>query len=246
MKVIKIALSQLVVDYAHKRWDSASPNFSHGQDMRSSDGALVTLFYGGLLKASEHDWQNAGRVLIDRTYVKILFETYHLSMPTRDLDVCCRLMDDFIRLSLIPNWFDIHPWLQPHVKSSILDDARAVNSKTGTPTSPLRWLLEWPSEIAIEILGGEEYLDHAMLLLFYTCPGLPFMPATMHTSTIRRESNQTMRIECLNQSDSSNKITLPMSEYGTDSEKQIVQNMLRHCDWWYRRLVWAANTLEFT
>ena len=55
-----------------RRWQAPFPGFTSGQDPRTSDNALLVLTYGGLDQAARHAWLNAGRRLIDKTYVEIL------------------------------------------------------------------------------------------------------------------------------------------------------------------------------
>ena len=56
------------------------------------------------MKSSQHNWQNAGRVLVDRTDIRILFDSYQLPMPVRSMDQCCREIDLFVRDSFFSNW----------------------------------------------------------------------------------------------------------------------------------------------
>jgi len=61
------------------RWETPFPGFASGHDPRTSDNALLTLLYGGLVHAADHDWLNAGRRLIDKTYIDMLWHVQDLT-----------------------------------------------------------------------------------------------------------------------------------------------------------------------
>ncbi len=64
-------LHNIPIDTAYSvaltRWQTPFSGFTSGHDNRTSDKALLTLVYGGLEHAANHEWLNAGRRLIDRT-----------------------------------------------------------------------------------------------------------------------------------------------------------------------------------
>ena len=144
--------------FAKERWSTPNPHFSHGQDLRSSDQGLLSGLFGGLVRAVEHGHQNAGRVLVDRTDIRILWESYQFPLPVRELDYCCRELDLFVRDSIFPIWETV----SRQSAFSIEDEDVKLEG--------------WCRYIAEDIFGHEEYLAQTSVLLFFLCPGLPIFP----------------------------------------------------------------------
>ncbi|MCP3869620.1 MAG: hypothetical protein GY703_16315 [Gammaproteobacteria bacterium] len=71
------------IDTAHTaalvRWQEPFSGFASGQDPRTSDQTLRGLMYGGLEHAARYGWLNAGRRLIDKTYIDMLWHVQGLT-----------------------------------------------------------------------------------------------------------------------------------------------------------------------
>ncbi|NKB76319.1 MAG: hypothetical protein GKR96_04575 [Gammaproteobacteria bacterium] len=201
------------VELALSRWSQPSPYFSHGEDARSSDQGLLSSFYGGLVKSSVHNWQNGGRVLVDRTDIRILFDSYKLPLPVRSLDVCCREIDSFVREQFFTNW----------------------NVFQGTETrslSAMKALSEnWTEVLTHDVFGGSDYEPGSLLLLFFLCPLLPIYPG-------QPLSEEKDPINALHSKTSN--LVLPESVTNGNADESI-QWALMNSDWWARRVVWASE-----
>jgi hypothetical protein len=138
---------------ATHRWSEPSPYFSSGQDQRSSDNAILAALYGGLYKSTLHNFQNAGRVLLDRTDLRILFESYRYELPVRPLDQVSRHLDTFVRKQVFPLWGRLH----------------LVNTKHEASAA------KWSEIMAAECFGDSSYRQQARCLLFFLCPMLPIV-----------------------------------------------------------------------
>ena len=203
------------------RWCEPSADFSHGLDPRSSDCGLLLGLYGGLVKAARHNWQNAGRVLVDRTDIRILFDSYRIDLPTKPLDQCCRDLDLFVRESIFPNWEEKHGL------------AAAPKNDIGREGGRAEHVDHWVDFIAEHIFGGDEYCYHAQVLLFFLCPSMPFCPlsATSEYSTDVDFSSLALTIP---------DPVLAFVDGLGDWESGVARHVLYRTDWWARRLSWAA------
>jgi len=159
---------------ATRRWFNPSPYFSSGQDRRSSDNALLAALYGGLYKSALHDFQNAGRVLVDRTDLRILLESYLFALPVRQLDLCCRHLDTFVRKNIYPAWEDLHAG-----KSDLHQLA-----------------LQWTRSVATECLGDQSYCGQAGCLLFFLCPMLPTTLVEAESGSISANAGKPPLVMC--------------------------------------------------
>jgi hypothetical protein len=90
------------------RWNQPFPGFASGHDKRTSDQGLLTLLYGGLEHAARYDWQNAGRRLIDKTYVDMLWHVQSLtSLRSVRAEQIAAALDPFITDTVRPVWTDL-------------------------------------------------------------------------------------------------------------------------------------------
>ena len=203
------------------RWCEPSADFSHGLDPRSSDCGLLLGLYGGLVKAARHNWQNAGRVLVDRTDIRILFDSYRIDLPIRPLDQCCRDLDLFVRESIFPDWEEKYA-LEADLKDDIERHAERV-----------ALVDNWINLVAQEIFGGDEYGYHAQVLLFFLCPSMPFCPK----STVSKHSAD-VGFSALEST-----IPEPVKAFVGGLgvwESGVARNVLYRTDWWARRMTWAG------
>ena len=75
--------TNIALEAAHARaldrWARPFPGFTSGHDPRTSDQGLLTCLYGSLEHAARHEWLNAGRRLIDKTYLGMLWHVQDLT-----------------------------------------------------------------------------------------------------------------------------------------------------------------------
>lgn len=137
-----------------RQWQQPSPLFAGGNDLRSSENSLLLLFYGSLHKAAGYGWQNAGRSLIDKTYLRILGHCTQLDMHGLSADEVAARLDGFIRRELAPRWTT--------VRQSQGSEGLALTQE----------LLESASEALFE---APEMQAQSSRILFYLCPQLPLL-----------------------------------------------------------------------
>jgi hypothetical protein len=90
---------------ALNRWNRPFPGFTSGRDPRTSDQSLLALVYGGLEHAARYDWLNAGRRLIDKTYIDMLWHVQDLTnMRTVRPEQIAAALDGVIEDSVRPVW----------------------------------------------------------------------------------------------------------------------------------------------
>ena len=111
---------QAAVQSANNRWQSPFPGFTSGSDIRTSDNALLVHLYGGLEHAANNDWLNAGRRLIDKTYVDMLWHVQNL-LPLRACkpESVAASLDTFITEEIKPAWPGLY---QLDEAGNIIDD----------------------------------------------------------------------------------------------------------------------------
>lgn len=135
------------------RWQTTFPEFASGHDSRTSDNALLTSLYGGLAHAADHEWLNAGRRLIDKTYIEMLWHVQGLgSMRACRPEQISASLDNFIQGMLRRQWRDL----------SIL-----------SPAAQDKLTVAWVREIARTCFGSLHSELAASRLLLYLCPMLP-------------------------------------------------------------------------
>ena len=138
---------------ALQRWETPFPGFTSGGDPRSSDNALLVLIHGGLAHAARHDWLNAGRRLIDKTYVDILWHVQQLTeMRACNAERIAAALDDVIRTHIAPEWASL--------------GTLPTKDKTRLATDRVEHL-------AANAFGSLHSEPAASRLLFYLCPTLP-------------------------------------------------------------------------
>ncbi len=243
-----VRILDMSIELALSRWTNPSPHFSHGQDLRSSDRGLLSAFYGGLVKSSEHNWQNAGRVLVDRTDIRILFDSYQLPLPVRSLDACCREIDCFVREHFFPNWHVFRPNFNASANASASANNnssggasdRGVSTEFSAPTSPEVLSQSWINFFTQEIFGGEEYESGSRLLLFFLCPMLPIFPGL---STVGRDHTVPIGRESADILDNFNAQSFLPASVQNGEDGIPVQWALTNSNWWMRRVLWEREQI---
>jgi len=214
-------------------WSTPSPHWGTGIDPRSSENGLFTLFYGTLARCSQYDWLNAGRTLIDKTYLTILSKSCQLSMLGIEPTELASRLDAFIRTTLIPLWDELDELdhEERHLKAVAM-------------------VQEMNEMLFAGHKDGEEMSSH---ILYYLCPQLPVFPLDSNALQVlaQRSQNaiegydnfhQVCRSEfaqLLPQLDH----TKPTAEYGDDKARALVQRRLSHGDWWQRRSLMQSIAL---
>lgn len=210
------------------RWQTPFPGFASGHDPRTSDNALLTLLYGGLAHASDHDWLNAGRRLIDKTYVEMLWQVQALGeMRTCRPEQVSAALDNFIQGTLRDHW-DALPALDPAARQEL----------AGT----------WVTEIAKTCFGSLHSELAASRLLFYLCPFLPvFNLSRGHLLALEqlgqpctddsyagyaRSANAAYRVLA----PELDPLPRPTPGFGDPAQRALIRRLLKESDWWPRRL----------
>ncbi|WP_449433097.1 hypothetical protein [Pseudomonas putida] len=138
-----------------QQWLQPHPAFASGMDARSSENALLLQFYGSLAKAASFGWQNAGRTLVDKTYLRILKDCLGLDYQGLREDELAARLDGFIRQELVPRW-------------------GLVVASSGAQALPLTAELLTACNLAL--FACEPVQAATRQLLFYLCPQLPLLP----------------------------------------------------------------------
>jgi hypothetical protein len=199
-----------------ERWSQPHPYFTSGTDMRSSDNALLVLLYGGLEKASRYGWLNAGRTLIDKTYLRILWITQQLEPPGISFDELASRLDGFIRAELQPVWDTL---------AELEHEERHALAVTLV------------ARVQAQVFQRDDQLASASVLLFFLCPQLPVFVyrqggenadyVSWHQTCRRRLANVLPLVGH----------AVPSPSYGTAQEQLLISRLLNQGDWWVRRLL---------
>ena len=200
-------------------WSSPHKNFSSGFDPRTSDNAILSLLSGGLCHAQQNNWLNAGRRLIDKTYVHIVFVTQGLSsIPFINAESTAAALDDFIRSHIAPVWPLIVDSQEPNTQEIT---AELINTAAGS------------------LFGSLQSVAAASHILFFLCPTLPIIP-------VSRKGPYSDHIQdCLkaikSQESYLDALKIPKAGYGHPGEIKRVTSLLIETDWWYRNVIRVAH-----
>lgn len=225
-------IQKLAIENAHAaalaRWQTPFPGFASGHDPRSSDNALLALLYGGLVHAAGHEWLNAGRRLIDRTYIEILWQVQALTkLRTCRPEQVSAALDNFIQGSLSQHW-DSLPTLDPVTKRELAE--------------------AWVDRIATTCFGSLRSEAAASRLLFYLCPMLPvFNLSRGHLLALEQLGHAVADDSYASYARSAQaafrelapmlgSIPAPASDHGTPAQQTLIRDLLDDSDWWSRRL----------
>jgi hypothetical protein len=212
-------------------WCTASTEVGTGFDSRSSNNGLLTIMYGSLERAHHFNWLNAGRTLVDKTYIQLLWQAKQLpAIGVTHHDIALQL-ELFIRENLQPIWPDIEQMTA--VKKQALA-THLVNLAAST------------------LFGSSHQAQAASWFLFYLCPQLPIFPindslrdALIQKHTITSSEKLTQAVDCYNGYRVSaqalyekllplSHCTLPTVNYGNVKEQAIIKSILVNSDWWER------------
>lgn len=210
------------------RWCSPFPAFTSGHDPRTSDNALLVLFHGGMVRAVQHGWLNAGRRLIDRTYVDMLWHVQSLTaLRSCTPEQVAAALDNFVRDEIAPWWVRI-PTLDAAARTTLA--CHLVERATQTLFGSLR------SEVA------------ASRLLFYLCPQLPVFPFGRgqlvalialgagidgDADYAAFEAGARSILERMPRALAG---APPAAAYGDDADRDVIDELVRTGDWWQRRV----------
>jgi len=207
-------------------WSQPNALVGSGFDIRSSENALLSLFYGSLEHAAQFDWTNGGRTLVDKTYIHILWQAKTLpSIGMSHHDIAPNI-ERFVRNYLQPQWPQL---TQP------------INSDNASAKAVLA--ADLVAAAAQQLFGSSYQEQAASWLLFYLCPHLPIYPVyptlllatgthdyraySYHCSALL--TDLTSNITQL-----AGNIPQPAAHYGSEKEQVLIDNLFGECDWWQR------------
>lgn len=219
------------IDAAHAaalaRWDRPFSGFTSGHDQRTSDRGLLTHLYGGLQHAAHYDWLNAGRRLIDKTYVDMLWHVQGLTnlRSVRSEQIAAAL-DPFIIDVVRPRWAGL---------PQLSDDERLETS------------IDWVETMAGKCFGTAYSEPAASRLLFFLVPTLPlFNLSRGHQLALERLGHgpgandyrgyaQAANAAYLGSLPQLRPLPLP-PEVAGDRDRHLIDEVLQGTDWWPRRV----------
>ena len=215
-------------DTAAIRWQNPYPGFTSGGDTRTSDNALLVQIFGGLNHAANHEWLNAGRRLIDKTYINMLWHVQSL-LP---MSVCrpesiSAALDSFILEHIRPIWLDL-----PNLNASEKQDLAESLIK----------------HAATALFGSLKSEVAASRLLFILCPTLPIYNLSLanqlalQTLGYATADNsypafvQSCNACCKSIIQQVESLALPQPTFGSHEEQTMISQLLHGHDWWTRRV----------
>lgn len=219
---------QSVFTSACKRWDQPHPEYTSGFDSRSSEQGMLALFYGGLAHAADYNWLNAGRALIDKTYLNLLWQVEKIpNLQAVPPEKIAMSLDQFIRNNLAPVWHDL---------TSMEESEQRKLSKA------------WTTLLADSCFGSIQHTQAASYLAFYLFPMLPVIPfrpefvSVLNNLGFDTQSNQSgdffdtadqvyRHVKPRLQTFPAPQVSHPNSE-----DKTAMHHILNNSDWWHRRL----------
>ncbi|MGB5466837.1 MAG: hypothetical protein WBM84_12215 [Sedimenticolaceae bacterium] len=213
---------------ALRRWQGPWSGFTSGRDPRSSDNALLVLMYGGLIHAARHEWLNAGRRLIDKTYIDILWHVQHLTtLRTCRPEQIAAALDNFIRDQIEPVW----------------DGLADLNA-----TDQAELASRWVADMAQQCFGSLHSQPAASRLLFFLCPMLPLFNLSRGHLLALQRLGHTAQGEGYHayaaaaehayraRSKALRALPGPAPVFGDAAQRRLIQQLLDDSDWWERRV----------
>ncbi|MEH6576825.1 MAG: hypothetical protein V7731_07065 [Amphritea sp.] len=207
-------------------WTSPSPRVGSGHDARSSENGLLAIMYASLEIASRYDWLNAGRTLVDKTYINILWQAAELPAIGVTTHNIASDLDAFVRNHLQPLWAEVEH-LSHEEKHQL-----AIS------------LVE---QSADSVFGSSYQEKAASWLLYYLCPQLPIFPLSeqLHNTVTPESDDATQPLSYANFHQACRQqfsrllphihSATPTAEYGNEREIEVINQLLRSSDWWQRR-----------
>jgi hypothetical protein len=206
-------------DRLRRAWSQPHPAFASGMDARSSENALLLQFYGSLAKAAGFGWQNAGRTLVDKTYLRIMKDCFGLDFQGLSEDELAARLDGFIRQELAPRW------------EEILESCR---------TEGLPLAAKLLKACSLTLFASDRVQTATRQLLFFLCPQLPQMPCPGETDRGAEEDWQIYQA-LLSQLPV---LTRPQQFAGDAHQQALIRQLIEGSDWWCRRVLaaWQDET----
>ena len=188
----------------------------------------MTLLYGGLEHAANYNWLNAGRRLIDKTYIDMLWHVQGLTdlRSVRPEQIAAAL-DPFIIDVIRPAWLDL-----PHL----------------TDSERLEISISWVEQMAGRCFGSVYSEAASSRLLFFLAPMLPvFNQSRGHHMALdkigHRPCNHGHRAfaqaawSAYQEFLPSLADLPPPAPAATDPQhRMLISNLLSRTDWWARRV----------
>ena len=210
------------------RWNQPFPGFASGHDRRTSDQGLLTLLYGGLEHAARYEWLNAGRRLIDRTYIDMLWHVQGLTdLGGVRADRIAAALDLFITEVVKPVWNDL-----PHLRNQ----------------ERLETSIAWVEQMAGQCFGSIYSETAASRLMFYLCPMLPvFNLSRGHSMALKKVGHRPTQESYRAFAHAAvfaygehfpMLIDLPRPHVSSSNSNRnvLVKKLLTETDWWPRRV----------
>lgn len=212
-----------------RRWTQPHPDFASGHDPRSSDQSLLEVFYGGLENAARYQWQNAGRTLIDKTYLAILWAALELEEPALGFERLASNLDNFIRDKLTECWSEFEE-LDHEARHQIA--------------------VELVTDASEQLFASQNNEGYASSILFFLCPQLPIFPySDNHRQSVGGLLAQSGKGDSIDSYSDYHQacrqlLALNLPFLGTvpapsalPSKTANLNAVLRQTDWWQRRLL---------
>lgn len=214
-----------IAQHTAQQWSRPSALVGSGNDNRSSHNGLLTIFYSSLERAAHYGWLNAGRTLIDKTYINILWQAASLPSIGVEPTKIASNLDAFIRSELEPVWQEFE-----HLNH---DEKHHLSIR----------MIE---QAAAEIFGSGYQEQCASWLLFYLCPQLPIFPISdelvqtvaerLHLSepTTDYAGYHAQCRQLYSRMLPNIHTTTPVASYGSEQDRHNIDQILRGSDCWQR------------
>ncbi len=209
------------------KWSQPNLRVGGGHDARSSLNGLLAVFYGSVEKASQFNWLNAGRTLVDKTYLDILWQAAQLPKLGVPSQTMASELDRFVRAELEPIWQEIEHF--DHTQKQQQADALI--------------------KIAADNIFGSGYQEEcASWLLYYLCPQLPVFPFNeqlnealtkrLHLTELATDYQQYSNRCCDLYSRMLPKMddAKPEAKYGDKRDLAAIKQLMKASDWWQRQM----------
>jgi len=211
------------------KWNEPNPEWTSGFDVRSSENNLMLSFYGAIINAEAHEWLNAGRRLIDKTDISMLWQAKQLTAMTAvTSERIAASLDDYLQRYIAEQWNEL---------SQLNEEDKAIRADA------------FITKASNDLFGSLNSKVAASQLLFFMFPQLPIYPFSQGHQKSLKQLGYSLSSNSYQDYSIAFKqllhdvqhhfeaLELLPSKTGNTKQLQLITDMLKQSDWQQRRLV---------
>ena len=208
-------------------WHNPNPLWGTGIDIRSSENILLLSFYGSLVSEEKKGWLNAGRRLIDKTDINMLWHAKYITpMSSVTCEKIAACLDDYIQQYIALNWTQLC---------------------SPTHEQGIKYAYELTTKATEDLFSSLKSTVAATNLLFFMFPQLPIYPFSRgHVASLEKlgySPSDNYEEYCIAFKNFQKEIK-PKTEglehlkatAGNENQQKLITKIVKETDWQERRI----------